>query len=391
MDGSYQLLAGRYVRRQTRQLIGQIEGVRKADDVEFVHRARVASRRLRAALGIFRDCFGRKKVKRWRKGVRQLTQGLGPARDKDVQIAFVRGVLAGLEDPTHRPGIARLLLRLEQSRRALQPEAVEAVDRLEAGGVAEEMYAEAKRILRELKGRELSCASRFAARRAEKHIVERLNQFLEYEDCLADPEDIDQHHAMRIAAKRLRYTIEICQPVYEGGLGEFIQAVKDVQSLLGDIHDCDVWVEDLEGFAEKERERTVAYFGHARPFGRLKIGLDSLRQERARHRREGFSQLARLWQDLNQDGLWERLVRTVQRPFEPPAGSERPDGAAAPETGDKPKAPPSRGRKKPLSANGDGQALPAAEQPAGKAKPDGRKGTEQQPLLGMGEPGKGGP
>ncbi|MFH1922387.1 MAG: CHAD domain-containing protein, partial [Planctomycetota bacterium] len=59
MDGSYQLLAGRYVRRQIRQLIGQLEGMRKADDIEFVHRARVASRRLRAALGIFRDCFGR--------------------------------------------------------------------------------------------------------------------------------------------------------------------------------------------------------------------------------------------------------------------------------------------------------------------------------------------
>lgn len=390
MDGSYQLLAGRYVRRQARQLIGQLDGVRKADDVEFVHRARVASRRLRAALGIFRDCFGRKKVKRWRKGVRRLTQALGPARDKDVQIAFVRKVLASLEDATHRPGIARLLLRLEQGRRALQPKAVEAVDRFEAGGVAEEMHAAAKRILSELKRRELSCASRFAACRAEKHVVKHLNEFLDYEHCLATPEDIDQHHAMRIAAKRLRYTMEICQPVYEGGLGEFIQAVKDVQSLLGDIHDCDVWVEELEGFAEEERERTVAYFGHARPFGRLKIGLDYLRQERGRHRREGFAQLAHLWREFNQDGLWERLVRTVQWPLGPPADSEPSAGAAAHETGDKPKTSPSRGQKNPPPADGNGQTIPAAEQPVGKAGADGRKGNRQQPLSGVGGPGKSG-
>jgi CHAD domain-containing protein len=312
MNGSYQLLAARYVRRQTRQLIGQLDGVRKADDVEFIHRARVSSRRLRAALRIFSGCFGEKKVKRWRKEVRQLTQGLGAARDKDVQIEFVRGVLAGLEDASHRAGIARLVLRLEQSRRALQPKAVEAVDRLQASGVAEEMLAASKRMLSKLKRRELSPVSPFSARRAEKQIVKCLNRFLEYEDCLASPEDGQQHHAMRIAAKRLRYTMEICSPVYEGGLGEFIHSVKQVQSLLGDIHDCDVWVEEIEEFVEDERERTIAYLGHTRQFGRLKIGLDYLRGERERRRQEGFEELVDFWGDLDREKAWERLVGTLK-------------------------------------------------------------------------------
>lgn len=349
MNESYQLLAARYVRKQSRQLIGQLDGVRKADDVEFVHRARVASRRLRAALRIFRECFGRKKIKRWRKEVRQLTQGLGAARDKDVQIEFVRGVLGDLEDASQRPGIARLVLRLEQSRRELQPEAVEAIDRLEASGVAEEMLEASKQMLSKLKGQELMPGDRFSARRAEKQIVKCLNRFLEYEDCLASPHDGQQHHEMRIAAKRLRYTMEICAPVYEGGLGEFIQAAKQVQSLLGDIHDCDVWVEDIDKFAEEERQRTVAYFGHSRPFSRLKVGLDYLRGERERRRREGFDELVRFWLECDREKLWERLV-----------------------------------------GDANGESVRTAEQGGEQAEPDGRTGNRQEMLSRAGEPGEGG-
>ena len=170
MDGSYQLLAAQYVRKQTRQLIRRLDGVPKADDIESVHQSRVASRRLRAGLRIFPECFPAKKVKRWRKKIRTLTQGLGPARDKDVQIEFVRGVLAELKQKAHRPGVARLLLRLEQSRRAIQPEVVKAADRFEAGGVGREMLAAAEKMRSKLKKRDASLQSRFVFSQADEHI-----------------------------------------------------------------------------------------------------------------------------------------------------------------------------------------------------------------------------
>jgi len=384
MDASYQLLAARYVRRQTRQLVGQFDGVRNADDIEFVHRARVASRRLRAALGIFRECFARKKVKRWRKRIRQVTEGLGAARDKDVQIEFVRGVLAGLEDKACRPGIARLLLRLQQGRRAIQPKAVEAIDRFQKSGVADEMLAAAKGILSKLKRRDVSLQSPFAGNQAEGHILSRLNQLTDYEDCLANPQDIQQHHAMRIAAKRLRYTMEICEPIYEGGLDEFIQAVKHLQSLLGDVHDCDVWGEDLGRFLDEERERTLAYFGQLRPFARLEIGIEYLRQERQNYRTEVFQQLVENWRAVNEAALWERLVRRVQSPFEPSVGSELPTGTPAPETESQPKSPP--GCHGNHTGDGEGQAPPTTEQAAEPVKPDGRTARKPRALLGAGRP-----
>ena len=81
MDRTYQFLAAQYIRRQAKQLAEQFDGIRGAEDVEFIHRARVASRRLRAALKMFSDCFDAKKMKRWRKQIRGITEGLGEARD----------------------------------------------------------------------------------------------------------------------------------------------------------------------------------------------------------------------------------------------------------------------------------------------------------------------
>jgi hypothetical protein len=127
---------------------------------------------------------------------------------------------------------------------------------------------------------------------------------------------------MRIAGKRLRYTMEIFQPAYEGRLDEFVKAVKGLQTLLGEVHDCDVWVEHWTAFVEEERDRTLAYYGHARPFGRLLVGLDYLRQERAKRREEVFGQLTAYWQELNHQALWERLIRHVQWATEPSNGWE---------------------------------------------------------------------
>jgi len=366
MDGSYRLLAARYVRKQVRQLLKQLGGAKDASDIEHVHQARVASRRLRAGLQVFPECFPRKKVERWRKKVRRLTQGLGPARDADVQAEFVRGVLAGLNGKAYRPGIARLLVRVEQSRRAIQPEVVRAVDRFEASGVGSQMLDAAEKMRARFKKRDLSVQSPFVFSQAADHVCDRLNELMGYEDCLAEPEDLEQHHAMRIAAKRLRYTLEIFQPVYQGRLDPFVKAMKGLQTLLGDVHDCDVWVEHLETFLGEERERTVVYYGHARPFRTLKVGLEYLQEERRSRRRELFAQLVGCWQDHDQAGLWEALLETVQSAMDAPAELEPPPPPQ--QTGN---------RRKPIDERSDGDGKPASDEGArARREPEARRTAE---------------
>lgn len=50
----------------------------------------------------------------------------------------------------------------------------------------------------------------------------------------ADPA---QFHAFRLAAKRFRYTLEIFRPLYGPGLELRIEAVRRIQSMLGDRQD----------------------------------------------------------------------------------------------------------------------------------------------------------
>ena len=67
----------------------QIDGVIKNDDIEYVHKTRVTSRRLRATMPLFKCCFPRKEFKEWLSEIKKVTRLLGDARDLDVQIAFV--------------------------------------------------------------------------------------------------------------------------------------------------------------------------------------------------------------------------------------------------------------------------------------------------------------
>lgn len=317
-DPSYRLLACQYLRTQLDALIEQVYGVRANEDIEPVHQARVASRRMRAGLAMFADCFDEKKVGQWRKRIRRLTRGLGLARDLDVQIEFLERFLAGLDekDRRHRPGVERLLLRLRQRRGAAQPKVVKTLDALQKGNVMAEMAGELEKELFQLRHSGVTLQSPYAFERAAAHIGQRRDNVLARAHALADPEDISGHHQMRIDAKRLRYTMEICDPVYDRQLGPAIKAVKKVQSLLGDIHDCDVWVEQVQEFMERERGRTIEYFGHHGPFNRLNPGLQLLIDERRRHRAETFGELVEHWSRLSEEGLWDTLNAVLQSPLE---------------------------------------------------------------------------
>ncbi len=323
-DPSYRLLACLYLRGQLDALIEQVHGVRENQDIEPVHQARVASRRMRAALRMFGDCFDAKTAGPWRKRIRKLTKGLGRARDLDVHITFLDGFLAGLgeQDRRHRPGVERLRLRLRQQRDAIQPKVIRTLEALQKGNFLAEMAGELEKELFQLRHGGVSLQSPCAFERAAGHIHQRREDVLSHERALSDPADVDGHHQMRIDAKRFRYTMEICDPVYEGQLGPVIKAIKKVQSLLGDIHDCDVWIVDVQEFMDRERARTIEYFGHHGPFNRLKPGLELLVEERRRHRQEAFARLLEHWRRLNEEYLWDTLEAVVQAPLDTKTESE---------------------------------------------------------------------
>jgi CHAD domain-containing protein len=264
---------------------------------------------------MFADCFEAGAIAKWQKRVKKLTQELGAARDTDVQIDFVRGLLSRLDkkDRRHRPGVERLLLRLRQRRDALQFEIVTLLNRVDKRGTLVEMVGELEKTLFLLRSHDVHVQSPFVFERAAAHIRTREEELLATESALTNPEDVRGHHQMRIAARKLRYTMEICAPAYDGELATFIDAVKQAQTLLGDIHDCDVWVEHIDAFIEQERLATIEYCGHSRPFSRLKPGLLLVREDRRECRQTVFTELLYFWKGLRKKHVWDAMENVLEK------------------------------------------------------------------------------
>jgi CHAD domain-containing protein len=305
------ILAARSLRKQVKLLIEHLGGVRQGEDIECVHRARVASRRLRAVLAMFGDCWKRKQVKNWKRQIRQLARDLSEARDRDVQIEFLVAALASVSDGALVPGIARLLSHAEQQRQWLQPRVLRAVDRVEHSSALKEMLASARRVL-DASDDDSAVFGAAVRRRANKGVRKRLKRLLAEAPGLENAEHYDRHHAMRIAAKRLRYTMELARTQRSPELEAIAETVKRLQTLLGEIHDCDVWAENLDSFARAEAEQTHIFFGDSRRFNRMLPGLVYLRQDRKDRREAVFAELVAFWQELSEKRVWERLIELLK-------------------------------------------------------------------------------
>jgi CHAD domain-containing protein len=244
------------VRALALELPGALE-----DDVEALHRSRVASRRLREILPILDLDEGLADDEApVRPRVRRLTRSLGGVRELDVSLAILDELAArhpGLRDVLGavRLGVAeeRRLVREAMIAEILQtgglrlPDELEAISsRIQAGPVARS-------------GRVALLSGRLARR------ADRLETALREAGSLYVPERL---HAVRIAAKQLRYAMEL---VHEfGGVGTRRQTAraKRFQDLLGRLHDLEV----LSG-----RVRQYAWAGrteHAEHAARLHLAID---------------------------------------------------------------------------------------------------------------------
>ena len=292
----------------------EMEGVRQARDIEYVHRMRVASRRLRSDLELFGDCLPAKKFIHWEKQVKTITHALGAARDTDVQIELINQLDLTLEDVANRPGLHRLRLRLQQRRTKLQGKVQTTLDAFEDDQTMGDMENRLQPIaaMRE----QVYLYTPALYRRGFDAITAHLNEFLALEYCLAQPGKIAELHAMRITAKKLRYVLEAFAPLFEGELKETLQAMRQIQDALGEIHDSDLWSTFLPGFIEKERQRTQEYYGHTRWMKRLEPGLLFFMRNRQENRIARFDQFVIYWQELKDQGLWPELRKLIQVPFD---------------------------------------------------------------------------
>ena len=292
-DDGYCLLGADTLLTRTRELEDQVHGVRKNNDIEYVHKLRVASRRTRAALDLFEPCFGRKLTKKWSKTIRNVTRSSGAARDADVQIAFLKNYAKTNEDKNAARGLDYLIKIHTARRRAMQASVTKALDDLEASEILSDI-SDSCSALRAGERKESDIRTLATYGKAYDHISTRLNKVLALEPFVHDEGAAAKHHELRIAIKRLRYTMEIFSPLYKRGLTDQISLMKRFQDLLGEMHDCDVWIQEFN--VETESMPADARYGVSKVLTHL-----------SETRKSRYMNFVSLWNDAISTGQFDTI------------------------------------------------------------------------------------
>lgn len=91
----------------------------------------------------------------------------------------------------------------------------------------------------------------------------RLDELRDIAGPALTPDAGQAQHDTRIAAKRLRYVLELFSPCLGEEAKKARQAAKRLQSILGDLHDCDLMlpkVEHIPSASTLIRERRTRLF-----------------------------------------------------------------------------------------------------------------------------------
>jgi CHAD domain-containing protein len=98
---------------------------------------------------------------------------------------------------------------------------------------------------------------------AERIMRTRLDEMLALAPAALDPTASAAQHDLRIAAKRVRYVLEIFGPCFGSEAKTARDAAKRLQGVLGEIHDCDEMLaraEGIESLCELLRTRRELLF-----------------------------------------------------------------------------------------------------------------------------------
>ena len=222
----------------------------RQEGIESLHRMRVASRRLRAALSVFQEILPAGKVKGWRCEVRRIGRTLGQGRQIDIQIRYLEKAGEELEPATHGANIRFMIRLLDKRRKEIQKQIKLVLNK----NRMKRRFSGLKSGIEGLgAGDNINAGAAFTAHRRGV-IIKRINLVRSLRSYVHDPANAKELHLLRIAAKNLRYTLEIFRPWYGRKVDRYIRSSRDIQDVLGDFRELDVLLEFLSEVGRLRRQ-----------------------------------------------------------------------------------------------------------------------------------------
>ncbi|MSO56000.1 MAG: CHAD domain-containing protein [Acidobacteria bacterium] len=229
-----------------------------AGQTKALHKARVALRRIRAALPVVGAAASPARVKKLQRRMHDLTRFLGPIRELDVELRMLEKEAA--KDLVSRPALALVRRDVAARRHALR-------DRLSEEPPVEDLKRLIRKLERVAEGNQKGGEQRAEGRGQREEgtpawraalaatLLRRttgLKSALEDAGSLYIPERV---HDVRIATKKLRYALEIAQDSGQAGAAALVNVLKKEQKRLGHLHDLQALLKHVREAESSPRAR----------------------------------------------------------------------------------------------------------------------------------------
>jgi CHAD domain-containing protein len=227
---------------------------------DSIHDTRVVSRRMRAVLEAFKDLFPPRPWRSLYNRTREVTVALGKVRESEVNLALLKDLTASGDmaenicreylQERFQARLRKRLRRLKKKLRNLDGDRIRAqADFLlaglgtggESGGTGPASDSRPRRAA--LAQQQLIQPTLFELRptpgaRAGRILTELSGPIVQFRPRYEFRHATDERlHELRVAAKKLRYAMEIFDPFWPGGLKKEIALARSLQDAGGTYHD----------------------------------------------------------------------------------------------------------------------------------------------------------
>jgi CHAD domain-containing protein len=209
------------------EAVRRVRELSSSSDPEVLHKLRVALRRLRTLWWAFQPLLDKRDVQSHRSEFKSLAEAAGKTRDWDVLRAL-------LSTESANDSFGPLIERVDRHRSA----ALAFSQRIIANAGVERIVQHAMIVVqKQLDEQSVQMSlEEFAtarAERAERMLKKRVKRAVSNRDA-----DSAELHEIRIAGKRLRYSLEFFAPVLDDHYLATIERLAQVQEHLGNLNDA---------------------------------------------------------------------------------------------------------------------------------------------------------
>jgi len=208
-------------------------------DVDAVHDARVASRRVREALPLSEPWHRPAVIEDLGTMFKEIGRSLGRVRDADARLAMLSSLEARV--PPAAPSLVVLRRRHDHLRQRLMRKLIKKFERLDIPTVVGDIAAGRSRASRPWA--RVGGGWREQLRRTLKDRAQTMHESVQHTTGVYFPNRL---HRTRISVKKCRYAVEIADETGAGSdADDILRYLRNTQDVLGDLHDDQILVDEL--------------------------------------------------------------------------------------------------------------------------------------------------